>query len=47
MSELKLKIGDSVPDFDLPDQDGHQHTLSSMKGSPVVLFVYPEADTPG
>jgi peroxiredoxin Q/BCP len=47
MPELKIKIGDPVPDFDLEDQDGRRHKLSSFKGSPVVLFVYPEADTPG
>lgn len=47
MPELKLKIGDAVPDFDLPDQDGRRHKLSSLKGTRVVLFVYPEADTPG
>ena len=47
MSDLKIKLGDPVPDFDLPNQDGKRVRLSSFKGSPVVLFVYPEADTPG
>jgi peroxiredoxin Q/BCP len=47
MSELKIKIGDKVPDFELPNQDGAKVRLSSLLGSPVVIFVYPEADTPG
>jgi peroxiredoxin Q/BCP len=47
MVELKVKIGDKVPDFELPNQEGQKVRLSSFIGSPVVLFVYPEADTPG
>jgi peroxiredoxin Q/BCP len=39
--------GDLVEDFTLPDQDGNPVTLSQFKGSPVVLFFYPKADTPG
>ena len=47
MPELKVHIGDQVPDFELPDQTGKKVRLSDLKGSPVALFVYPEADTPG
>jgi peroxiredoxin Q/BCP len=47
MGDLKIKIGDQVPDFELPNQDGQKVRLSSFQGSPVVLFVYPAADTPG
>jgi thioredoxin-dependent peroxiredoxin len=47
MPELTIKIGDAVPDFELPNQDGVNVRLSSFKGSPVALFTYPEADTPG
>jgi len=39
--------GDLVKDFTLPDQDGNPITLWQFKGSPVVLFFYPKADTPG
>jgi peroxiredoxin Q/BCP len=42
-----MKVGDSVKDFTLPDQDGTPVTLSQFKGSPVVMFFYPRADTPG
>jgi len=41
-----MKIGDIV-DFTLHDQDGNTVSLSQFRGSPVVLFFYPRADTPG
>jgi len=47
MTELKIKIGDPVPDFELPDQTGKKVRLTALKGAPVALFVYPQADTPG
>ena len=42
-----LEVGDSSPDFTLPDQDGSDLTLSDLRGDTVVLFFYPRADTPG
>ncbi len=42
-----LRTGDIAPDFELPDQDGNPVRLSSLRGSRVVLFFYPRADTPG
>jgi len=39
--------GETAPDFTLPDQDGEEVTLSELRGSPVVLYFYPRADTPG
>ena len=39
--------GDLVEDFTLPDQDGTPRSLSDYKSTPVVLFFYPRADTPG
>ena len=39
--------GDLVNDFTLPDQDGTPRSLSDFKSTPVVLFFYPRADTPG
>jgi peroxiredoxin Q/BCP len=41
------KPSDLIEDFTLPDQDGNPVTLSQFKGSPVILFFYPRADTPG
>ena len=37
--------GDQAPDFELPDQDGKPVRLSNVLGNPVVLDVYPKADT--
>lgn len=42
-----VSVGQPAPDFDAPDQDGRPFRLSSLHGSPVVLYFYPEADTPG
>lgn len=42
-----VAIGDTAPDFRAPNQDGTEFRLSSLKGSPVVLYFYPKADTPG
>ncbi|HET8863164.1 MAG TPA: thioredoxin-dependent thiol peroxidase [Solirubrobacterales bacterium] len=42
-----LEAGQSAPDFALPDQDGEELTLSSLRGKTVVLYFYPRADTPG
>ncbi|MGH3743301.1 MAG: peroxiredoxin [Mycobacteriales bacterium] len=43
-----MKVGDTVPDFELPDQDGTPRRLSTMLADgPVVLFFYPAAMTTG
>jgi peroxiredoxin Q/BCP len=42
-----IQTGDTAPDFTLPDQDGHQVSLSGLRGKRVVLYFYPKADTPG
>ncbi len=42
-----LEAGVTAPDFTLPDQDGNRVTLSELRGSPVVVYFYPRADTPG
>ena len=39
--------GDLVQNFTLPDQDGTPRSLSDFRETPVVLFFYPRADTPG
>jgi thioredoxin-dependent peroxiredoxin len=40
-------VGDTAPDFTLPDQDGNDVSLSGLRGKTVVLYFYPKADTPG
>lgn len=43
-----MKIGDTVSDFELPDQTGSPRKLSALlSDGPVVLFFYPAAMTPG
>lgn len=42
-----LKEGDPAPDFSLKTDRNETVTLSSLRGKPVVLFFYPQDDTPG
>ena len=42
-----MQPGDVMEDFTLQNQDGKTVNLSDYKDSPVVLFFYPRADTPG
>lgn len=43
-----MKTGDTVADFELPDQTGTPRKLSELLADgPVVLFFYPAAMTPG
>jgi peroxiredoxin Q/BCP len=42
-----IAIGEKAPDFEAPDHLGTPFRLSSLRGSPVVLYFYPKADTPG
>ena len=44
---MALDVGDTAPDFTLPDQHGDPVTLSGLRGKTVVLYFYPKADTPG
>lgn len=42
-----MQANDVVENFTLQDQDGHYVSLADFASSPVVLFFYPRADTPG
>jgi len=42
-----VDVGDRAPDFELLDQDGGSVRLSDHAGRRVVIYFYPEADTPG
>jgi peroxiredoxin Q/BCP len=42
-----VKEGGLAPDFTLRSEEGAEVTLSSLRGSPVVLYFYPKDDTPG
>ena len=43
----RLEPGDTAPDFTLTDDHGETVSLHDLKGSKVVLYVYPAAMTPG
>ncbi|MEZ5714400.1 MAG: peroxiredoxin [Paracoccaceae bacterium] len=36
-----------APDFTLPGDDGAEHSLAALKGTPFVLFFYPRDNTSG
>ena len=42
-----IREGTTAPDFTLPSDTGEALTLSSFRGRPVVLYFYPQDDTPG
>lgn len=42
-----FEVGDSAPDFSLPDADGTTHSLSDHAGSWRLVSFYPADDTPG
>src|SRR5712671_3459766 len=42
-----LEPGDTPPPFTLTDGDGREVSLRDFKGRNVILYFYPEDDTPG
>ena len=47
MTGTQLAPGDAAPDFTLPDADGNEVSLSSLRGKRVIIYFYPAAMTPG
>ena len=47
LEQSQLKIGDVAPDFSVLDYTGREVRLRDYQGKNVVLWFYPEADTPG
>jgi len=45
--QVELREGDVAPDFELPSSLGKPVRLSSFRGKNVVLYFYPQDDTPG
>ena len=43
----RLEPGDPAPAFSLPDQHGNTVRLEDLRGRTVLVYFYPEADTPG
>ena len=44
---MSVEEGKPAPDFELTSDSGDTVRLSSLRGSPVVLYFYPRDDTPG
>jgi thioredoxin-dependent peroxiredoxin len=42
-----VEEGKPAPDFELTSDSGERIRLSSLRGTPVVLYFYPRDDTPG
>ena len=45
--KLKLKEGDKAPDFSANTSGGGKISLADFKGKNVILYFYPNDDTPG
>jgi len=43
----EVVVGQSAPEFELPDQDGQLHSLEDYRDRWVVLYFYPKDETPG
>jgi thioredoxin-dependent peroxiredoxin len=44
---IELQVGDEAPPFALRDQSGDTVRLSDFRGRRVLVYFYPQADTPG
>jgi len=47
MADSALTVGKKAPDFNLPNQDDEPVKLGDLAGKWVVLYFYPNDDTPG
>ena len=42
-----ITVGEKLPDFELPNQNGDHVSLSSLEGQKFIMFFYPKDDSPG
>lgn len=47
MQNQKVTIGDQIPSFELPNQNGELVSSDAFIGKPHVIYFYPKDDTPG
>ncbi|WP_456376196.1 peroxiredoxin [Lutibacter sp.] len=43
----KVEVGDTIPSFELKDQNGNLFVVNSAINKPLVIYFYPKDDTPG
>ena len=46
MTATRLNVGQLAPQFVLPNHDGAPVSLADFRGSKLIVYFYPEADTP-
>ena len=47
MANIKIKIGEQIPEFKSLTTEGAEFSLNDLKGSPTVLYFYPKDNTSG
>lgn len=47
MANIKIKIGEQIPEFKSVTTEGAEFSLSDLKGTPTVLYFYPKDNTSG
>ena len=47
MANIKIKIGEQLPEFKSITNEGAEFSLNDLKGSPTVLYFYPKDNTSG
>jgi peroxiredoxin Q/BCP len=47
VSENRLSVGDTAPDFTLSSDTGEEVSLHDLRGRKVIIYFYPAAMTPG
>ena len=47
MANIKIKIGEYIPEFKSLTNEGAEFSLNDLKGSPTVLYFYPKDNTSG
>ena len=47
MANVKIQIGEQIPEFKSVTTEGVEYSLSDLKGSPTVLYFYPKDNTSG
>jgi len=45
--KVELKVGNTAPEFCLPDKDNKEVCLKDFKGKYVIVYFYPKDNTPG